>query len=559
MNKKKKVKKIAIVGGGQLGMMLKQAASTLDIEVAVLDAKGASAHQAGAVLVEGGIKDFDAVLKLADKFGKDAPITIEVEHVAIDALQKLKDEGFTVYPDPRTLHIIADKYLQKEYLRKHKIPVADFEEIKSVKDLQRLFKKWKNGLVLKTKKGGFDGRGNVVIKDSSDLNLQKVKDMLLGGGLYAEKLFPFRKELSAILVRDVHGAIACYPIVETIHEENICSMVIAPARVSDKVKKKAEKIGHKTVSVLEGAGVFAIEMFVGQDDEILVNEIAPRVHNSGHLTIEANKTSQFENHIKAVTGQKLGDVSMVTPYAVMINILRGRGVNHLSIEKLSSQSFVHWYGKEGRMPPKDPRKIGHVTGLGDTFESAMSAAQSAFEKAMNGVIMKPSIGIIMGSDSDLVVMSEAAKILDEFEVSYELTIVSAHRTPDRMNEYAKTAQERGIKIIIAGAGGSAHLPGMTASHTTLPVIGVPIKTKNLEGLDSLLSIVQMPSGIPVATVSINGAKNAGLLALKILSINDNKIQKKLEAYQNDLKEEVLKKAKKLEQVKYKKYLTDIKR
>lgn len=169
---------------------------------------------------------------------------------------------------------------------------------------------------------------------------------------------------------------------------------------------------------------------------------------------------------------------------------------------------------------------------------------------------KPIIGIIMGSDSDLEVMSEAAKILDVFDVSYELTIVSAHRTPNRMNEYAKQAAKKGIQIIIAGAGGSAHLPGMTASHTTLPVIGVPIKTKSLEGLDSLLSIVQMPPGIPVATVSINGAKNAALLAVKILSLNDKTLLTKLEEFQSNLEHEVLEKAEKLESKKYKKYLDE---
>ncbi|MBP7832441.1 MAG: 5-(carboxyamino)imidazole ribonucleotide mutase [Candidatus Levybacteria bacterium] len=166
------------------------------------------------------------------------------------------------------------------------------------------------------------------------------------------------------------------------------------------------------------------------------------------------------------------------------------------------------------------------------------------------------VGIIMGSDSDLEVMSDAAKILDEFDVPYELKIVSAHRTPDRMNEYAKNASQNGIKVIIAGAGGSAHLPGMTASHTTLPVIGVPIKTKNLDGLDSLLSIVQMPPGIPVATVSINGAKNAALLAIKMLSISDNTLSYKLNEYAKNLETEVLQKSEKLEQIKYKKYLDE---
>lgn len=156
---------------------------------------------------------------------------------------------------------------------------------------------------------------------------------------------------------------------------------------------------------------------------------------------------------------------------------------------------------------------------------------------------KPLIGIIMGSDSDLEVMKEAANILEEFEVPYEIKIVSAHRTPDYMSEYAKTAMKRGLKVIIAGAGGSAHLPGMTASHTILPVIGVPIKSKSLDGLDSLLSIVQMPAGVPVATVAINGAKNAGILAAEILSINNIKLQESLFSYKEKIKEESLRKNK----------------
>ncbi len=164
------------------------------------------------------------------------------------------------------------------------------------------------------------------------------------------------------------------------------------------------------------------------------------------------------------------------------------------------------------------------------------------------------VGIIMGSDSDLPVMSEAAKILDEFNIEYELTIVSAHRTPDRMYEYAKTAKERGINVIIAGAGGAAHLPGMTAAITSLPVIGVPIKTKALSGLDSLYSIVQMPAGIPVATVAINGGKNAGLLAASIIGGFENEIGEKVLKYKDDLKNSVLKKAERLEKIKFDKYL-----
>jgi 5-(carboxyamino)imidazole ribonucleotide mutase len=154
---------------------------------------------------------------------------------------------------------------------------------------------------------------------------------------------------------------------------------------------------------------------------------------------------------------------------------------------------------------------------------------------------KPLVGIIMGSDSDLEVMKEAAVILEEFGVEYELKIVSAHRTPDFMAEYAKSALDRGLKVIIAGAGGSAHLPGMTASHTILPVIGVPIKSKSLDGLDSLLSIVQMPAGVPVATVAINGAKNAGILALEIISLIDTKLQAQLLNFKERIREESIQK------------------
>lgn len=166
------------------------------------------------------------------------------------------------------------------------------------------------------------------------------------------------------------------------------------------------------------------------------------------------------------------------------------------------------------------------------------------------------VGIIMGSDSDLPVMAEAAKVLDEFGVSYELTIVSAHRTPDRMYDYAKSAKKRGLKVIIAGAGGAAHLPGMTAAITTLPVIGVPVKTKALSGVDSLYSIVQMPGGIPVATVAINGAKNAGLLAVRIIASFDKGLSDKIEAYAEDMEKTVTEKADKLKKAGFEQYLKE---
>lgn len=170
--------------------------------------------------------------------------------------------------------------------------------------------------------------------------------------------------------------------------------------------------------------------------------------------------------------------------------------------------------------------------------------------------MNALVGIIMGSDSDLPVMQEAAKMLDELQVSYELTVVSAHRTPERLVEYATTAQTKGLKVIIAGAGGAAHLPGMTAAMTVLPVIGVPIFTKAMKGIDSLLSIAQMPPGIPVATVAVNGAKNAGILAASILAVSDEALRARLQEFKDMQKEEVLAKARSLEDIGYQEYLSD---
>lgn len=157
------------------------------------------------------------------------------------------------------------------------------------------------------------------------------------------------------------------------------------------------------------------------------------------------------------------------------------------------------------------------------------------------------VGIIMGSDSDLEVMKEAAKVMEDFEIAYEITVVSAHRTPERMFTYAQEARTRGLQVIIAGAGGAAHLPGMVASITTLPVIGVPVKLKTMDGLDSLLSIVQMPGGVPVATVAINNAKNAGLLAVQILSLQEPRLAEAMQKYKETMKSEVLLKAAKVEQ------------
>jgi 5-(carboxyamino)imidazole ribonucleotide mutase len=172
---------------------------------------------------------------------------------------------------------------------------------------------------------------------------------------------------------------------------------------------------------------------------------------------------------------------------------------------------------------------------------------------------KPLVGIIMGSDSDLPVMSAAAEICEAFGIAYEVDIVSAHRTPKKLLKYATKAEKRGLKVIIAGAGGAAHLPGMVAAFSSLPVIGVPVRSSSLDGMDSLLSIVQMPGGVPVATVAINGAKNAGILAAQIVAGSDEALREKIAVYKDEMKREVDKKSEKLQKIKYKDYLKSMKK
>lgn len=238
-----------------------------------------------------------------------------------------------------------------------------------------------------------------------------------------------------------------------------------------------------------------------------MNEIAPRPHNSGHYTIEACLTSQYENHLRAVLGLPLGSTDLKVPSAIMLNIL-GRSSSMEDLSALLTAAYnvpgasIHLYGKQ---ESRAGRKMGHITLVGSSDFEARARLRPLLAALDDPNIdtyaplprpshsaAQPLVGIIMGSDSDLPVMIAGARILDEFKIPYELTVVSAHRTLERMYTYAQSAASRGLRVIIAGAGGAAHLPGMVASMTPLPVIGVPVKGSSLDGVDSLYSIVQMP-------------------------------------------------------------------
>ena len=334
-----------------------------------------------------------------------------------------------------------------------------------------------------------------------------------------------------------------WPVVESIQVDGVCDEVIAPAPDLDpEVGRAARAAAIRLAQELGVTGVMAVELFEtpGSGAGFAVNELAMRPHNSGHWSMDGAVTGQFEQHLRAVLDWPLGSTDAVAGAAVMKNVLGGENEDLFSAypQAMAAEprAKIHTYGKSVR----PGRKIGHVNAVGGADEvqrlrrTATRAAGILRDGEDRGLPLNdrrvaapwgavprhqgesPLVGLVMGSDSDWATMRAAAEALEELGVPYEADVVSAHRMPTEMLEYGRTVHERGLRVVIAGAGGAAHLPGMLASVTPLPVIGVPVALKTLDGMDSLLSIVQMPAGVPVATVSINGARNAGLLAARVL-------------------------------------------
>ncbi|KAL1919066.1 uncharacterized protein VTP21DRAFT_2447 [Calcarisporiella thermophila] len=548
-------KKVGILGGGQLGRMLIEAASRLNIGVSVLDSKGSPAMQIESTQnhVVGNFTDPEKIRELAAQV---QVLTIEIEHVNAQVLAELSGIGCVVHPSPETVRLIQDKYLQKQHLTRHGIPVADFVECESSVEAIRLAgQKLGYPFMLKSKTLAYDGRGNFAVQTEKDI--ERALQALSKTPLYAEKWAKFQCELAVMVVRRANGEVKSYPVVETVHKNNICHLVFAPAQIDGVMRRKAQEIAEEAVKTLTGAGVFGVEMFAMEDGSILLNEIAPRPHNSGHYTIEACNTSQYENHLRAILDLPLGSTELKVPAAAMINIL-GQSTMEETLRPCSEAllcdgATIHLYGKSECRPG---RKMGHITVVGQTMSEVHSRLRPILSTMGEGdreMKVNPLVGIIMGSDSDLPVMKVGAKILRDFGVPFELTLVSAHRTPQRMADYARTAHQRGLKAIIAGAGGAAHLPGMVAAMTPLPVIGVPVKLSSLDGIDSLYSIVQMPRGVPVATVAINNSTNAALLAIRLLGSFVPEYQQKMIEYTARMEEEVMAKVSRLDKVGWDEY------
>jgi phosphoribosylaminoimidazole carboxylase len=305
-----------------------------------------------------------------------------------------------------------------------------------------------------------------------------------------------------------NDSILSFPTVETVQEDSICKLVYAPARhISSSIDTKAQELARNAVAAFEGKGVFGVEMFLLEDGSLLLCELASRIHNSGHYTIEACSLSQFDAHLRAILDLPIPPNSLsIREPAIMLNILGGsKPDSHLKVAERAlsiPNASVHLYSKGDARPG---RKMGHITITAPTMHQAEVTMQPLID-FMDGkpqtskpqpsiTSSRATIGVIMGSDSDLKTLIPGLKILKDFGIEPEVEITSAHRTPEYMVEYASTAAARGIKVIIAAAGGAAHLPGMAAAHTSLPVIGVPVKGSSLDGVDSLYSIVQMPRGM----------------------------------------------------------------
>lgn len=562
-------KKVGVLGGGQLGRMLAEAASQLNIPLSILDVgEYAPAKQVVSPLpplkhIDGSFTSASSIRQLAAQVDV---LTVEIEHVNVAVLEEIqKETGIEVHPSPKTIRTIQDKFIQKEHLRAHGLPVADFALLEPTPEsIRKAAAEFGLPLMIKSRTLAYDGRGNYVLRSLDDSAIAAALTSLSNRPLYAERWVPFAKEAAVMVVRAKNGTAYAYPLVETVHKENICHLVFAPYRGPTDIQSVAKKIAEESVQTFDGAGVFGVEMFVLDGGDIYINEIAPRPHNSGHYTIEACNTSQYENHLRSILDLPIGNTSLVVPSAIMLNVI-GTSNDPTPVHALVAASLsipgahVHLYGKA---ECRKGRKMGHITIVAANDAECRSRLKPLLtglspDNAKEVSLYAPSpshrghshpfplVAIIMGSDSDLPVMRSAAEVLSKLDIPFELTIVSAHRTPDRMVEFAKSARGRGIRVIIAGAGGAAHLPGMVAALTTLPVIGVPVKGSTLDGVDSLHSIVQMPRGIPVATVAINNALNGGLLAARILSTGIPDIGDRVEAYMLQQKLEVDRKIKNL--------------
>ncbi len=366
--------RLGIIGGGQLARMTAISAQQLGCEVVVLENNHHSPAAAFASRsVVGDWQTMEALLELASQVDM---ITLENEFVDAAHLAQLESAGHTVLPNSRTMALVQDKFTQKKTLESAGLPIPKVRATANQDELLAAIEEFGLPVVLKTRRNGYDGKGNATIRnlDEVDSAWQQLGGHR-GNPLFVEEFCPFSAELAVIITRGRDGEAAIYPVVETVQENHICHLVRAPAQVSSEISARAADIARRAVESVNAVGSFGVEMFLTAGGEILINELAPRVHNSGHYTIEACACSQFENHIRAVLGLPLGSTRMVAPAAAMVNLLgtapaSGRA-NGFAEALAVPDAHVHLYGKA---LSEQGRKMGHVTALGKTLADAEQAA-----------------------------------------------------------------------------------------------------------------------------------------------------------------------------------------
>lgn len=359
--------KVGVVGGGQLGRMMIQEAVNLDIQIHCLDPDpNAPCAKIASTFKVGSLNDYDTLYS----FGKDKDVlTVEIENVNIEALKTLESEGKRVFPQPHILEIIKDKGLQKEFYKSHSLPTAPFQ----LKDENYRLTEKDLPVVQKLRTGGYDGKGVQVIKNTEDLSNQFNAPCLL------EELIPFEKEISVIVARNENGEVASFPAVECYFnpKANLVELLFCPSKIDAETEENAQLLARQVIEKLEMVGLLAVEMFLSKNGDLLINEIAPRPHNSGHHTIECNETSQFMQHIRAILNLPLGSTK-ATRAGAMINLLgepnHEGNVKYDGLEEAISIEGVHphIYGKS---ITKGFRKMGHVTLTGETIEEVLEKAE----------------------------------------------------------------------------------------------------------------------------------------------------------------------------------------
>lgn len=369
--------RVGVVGAGQLARMMQQAAISLGIELHVL--AGAADEAAARVMPHVRIGSPDSLDDLRAFAAECHVVTFDHELVDVAALRALEAAGHAVYPSANTVEVAQDKGRQRRLFQALGLPVPVFARVASIDDVRAFARAHGWPVVLKTCRGGYDGRGVWIERESGGMASLEVTQAALAAGLelLAEELVPIERELAQLVARRPGGEVVAYPLVETVQRDGICHEVLAPAAVSPQLANEARRIAIAIAEAIDLVGIMAVELFE-TNDRLLINEIACRPHNSGHFSIEACATSQFENHLRAVLNWPLGSPSLVVPAAAMANVLGVPGMPRNPVENLPAALTVeavrtHLYGKDAR----PGRKVGHVTALGESVEAARARAMRA--------------------------------------------------------------------------------------------------------------------------------------------------------------------------------------